>query len=255
MSALTEYRPGDSPYDLVAKILRKLDGAPRPADTGSMLWRKILTQLGGVSRPADSIFDTLVKIHAVLSPDTFCTCGDTLRDLLRKILELLSPGALRAGDGIFRLLQKILDAIAPVVVPPVVVDPKYVLPLFTTTATSPAASSVLYFGFLTVPSVTYDPVKIVIPIAGVIQRLDVKVNVAGILASAELVDFYARLNDTTDVGPVSFTNDAAHTSGFAVVSQAVVAGDFIAAKIVTPAWSVSPTTVRYWMTVVINTAI
>lgn len=130
---------------------------------------------------------------------------------------------------------------------------KYILPFFSTTNNSPADAATNYFSFETIFNASYARMKIAIPISGTIQRIDVKVHVAGTLASAELVDFYARLNDATDVGPVSFSNDAVHTSGFAVVSQAVVAGDFIAAKIVAPTWATNPTGVRYWAAAVIET--
>lgn len=128
---------------------------------------------------------------------------------------------------------------------------KYVLHLFATTGSNPADSTTLYFSHQTVPTLGYDAMKIAIPIAGTIQRIDAKVDVGG-LASAEPVNFFLRVNDTTDVGPVTFDFTASHSSGSATVSQIVAAGDFIAAKIVTPSWVTNPTAVKYWMTIVIE---
>lgn len=108
MSALTEYRVGDSQTILVAKMLRRLGGSPRPSDTEITLWRKVLIALGGVSRPEDNLFDTLLKILRIVDPNNFCICGDNIYDLLRKILEALAPGSFRTGDSIYDIIRKIL---------------------------------------------------------------------------------------------------------------------------------------------------
>lgn len=106
----TSYRVGDTAYNLVAKILRKLSGSPRPGDTEEGLWRKIVTELGGTSKPADMRFDSLLKILRLLDPVGFCQCGDTEYDLLWDIVLMLG-GIPSQGDLEFDLLRKALEQI------------------------------------------------------------------------------------------------------------------------------------------------
>lgn len=118
----------------------------------------------------------------------------------------------------------------------------------------PDATTLLRGGDLLAASTeTYDQVKVEVPKAGTIKRVSLKVRVSGTLGSGETVSHYIRLNDTTDVGQIDTTYDAAtrnvvNTS----VSQAVVAGDFIALKIVGPTWATNPTNVRWYCLVYIE---
>jgi hypothetical protein len=107
MSALTEFRPGDTRYDLVAKSLRKIGGTPRPDDTEATLWRKVVELFGGMSKPADSIFDSLLKIKTALDPENLCTCGDSIYLLLRAIVLFLG-GTPRPSDTEYDLIRRML---------------------------------------------------------------------------------------------------------------------------------------------------
>lgn len=121
---------------------------------------------------------------------------------------------------------------------------------------NPADSTTYYFGADLVAGIvntTYSLARIEIPKAGTIKRFFLKVRVTGTLGTTETVTHYVRLNDTTDVAQIDTTydatsKDATNTS----VSQAVSAGDFIAVKIVCPAWATNPTSVRIYAVVYIE---
>lgn len=118
------------------------------------------------------------------------------------------------------------------------------------------ADSTTYYFTLTADaapvSVTYNNVKIAIPKTGILRRFDILVRVAGALGSAETVSHFVRINDTTDVGQIDCSYNVAAQNFSAVINQAVTAGDFVAIKVVTPAWVTNPTTVRNVATIYIE---
>lgn len=87
--------------------------------------------------------------------------------------------------------------------------------------------------------------RFMIPKDGTIKRFVGVVYVAGVLGSAENVSIYVRLNATTDVTVTTTSQWTATENAVSntAMSQAVVAGDFIEVKIVTPTWVTNPTTV------------
>lgn len=88
---------------------------------------------------------------------------------------------------------------------------------------------------------------IYIPLAGTIVSVDVIVFVGAVLATAETSTIYLRLNDTTDTTISSSVLASAQLQRYqADTSIAVVAGDFIEWKWVTPAWATNPTNVRVY---------
>lgn len=128
----------------------------------------------------------------------------------------------------------------------------YPVILQSTTTFNPADSLTNYFGVgngLSTPTSlqSFDLTSIQVPKAGTITRVFVKVKVSGTLASSETVQHFVRINDTTDVGQVDLDYSAVQQSGVnSTVSQAVVAGDMIALKVVTPAWVTNPIGVVFY---------
>jgi hypothetical protein len=123
--------------------------------------------------------------------------------------------------------------------------------MFCTASINPSASSTSFYTY----QVGLNPFtlcRIPIPISGTLVRVDIKVSVSGTLGSGETVQHFARINDSVDVGQVDLAYNATHVAGSAVASHAVVAGDFIAIKVIHPAWVTTPTTVRYYGSVVIE---
>lgn len=89
-----------------------------------------------------------------------------------------------------------------------------------------------------------------IPKSGTIKSIYVKMNlVAG--SSNENVAHFIRINDTTDIGEIDF-NYVQNGDGSSAPNTAVNTGDFIAFKIVTPAWLGIPTGVRWYCMVYIE---
>lgn len=125
--------------------------------------------------------------------------------------------------------------------------------MFCTASVNPSASTTSFYTYQ-VGLNTFVLCRIPIPISGTLVRVDIKISVAGTLGSGETVQHFARINDSVDVGQVDLAYNATHVAGSAVASQAVVEGDFIAIKVVHPAWVTTPTTVRYYGSVVIEPA-
>lgn len=125
----------------------------------------------------------------------------------------------------------------------------YTLTLGTSANISPADSVTQYIGgdWGQSGGVAYDVVKVEIPKTGTVKRVFLKVRVSGTLGSNETVSHYIRLNDTTDFAQIDTTYDAATRNLNATgLSQAVTAGDYVALKIVGPAWGTNPTNVRWY---------
>jgi hypothetical protein len=110
---------------------------------------------------------------------------------------------------------------------------------------SPADSTTYYFsiGFHGSSSTAYNDSRMKIREGCRIKGIDVKVRVAGTLGSGETVSHYIRINDTTDVGQIDLTYAAASQDGSILLDQVLAAGDYIAGKVVCPAWATNPTTV------------
>lgn len=195
-----------------------------------------------------------------------CESGFTCRNepeqlaILNQLLcnFLATPGAVNWGDILGTLsnqadLQAALDAklntSAAV---------GYTLPfLYPLSSSTPADSTTYFIGIPTTSAislmVTYNLASIEVPKAGTIKRVFAKVRVLGTLGTGETVQHFIRINDTTDVGQVDLAYTAVQQSGAnSVVSQAVVAGDMLALKIVTPAWVTNPTSVVIYGSVYIE---
>jgi hypothetical protein len=118
-------------------------------------------------------------------------------------------------------------------------------------ANSPATGTTYYLGpdASVALNTVYDNAKIEIPKSGTIKRFWFKVRITGTLAATGLVQHFLRLNDTTDFasGSMDYTGTVQHL--VVTTNQTVNAGDYIAIKQVTPAWTGLPTTVRYYGTV------
>lgn len=117
--------------------------------------------------------------------------------------------------------------------------------------TGPADSTTYFFGADNAQSIaaqsTYALNSIEIPKAGTIRRVYVKVRVNSTLGTSETVQHFIRLNDTTDVGQVDLAYSAVQQSGVnSTVSQAVVPGDVVALKVVSPAWATNPLQVSWY---------
>jgi len=125
----------------------------------------------------------------------------------------------------------------------------YVLPLGTAVNNSPADSTTYYIGgdLNNNLNTTWNISSVEVPKSGTLKRVFIKARVGGTLASAQAVSHYIRLNDTTDLTvDTTATYDTTATNLIAALNQAVVAGDFLNLKVVTPAWTTNPTLVRWF---------
>jgi hypothetical protein len=124
----------------------------------------------------------------------------------------------------------------------------YVLYIANQISFSPADSTTYYWGgdISTGLTVTYNEAKVYVPKTGTVKNWFFKFRIAGTIGSGETVSHYLRLNDATDFGQLDATYAGSSTNNLAVtgLSQAVTAGDYIAVKMVTPAWVTNPTQVR-----------
>lgn len=130
---------------------------------------------------------------------------------------------------------------------------KYALQLFNSANITPGDGVTHYFGYQGGGSAqtSYDAHKVIIPVSGVITRIDFSAPISA--GSGELVLVSARLNNSINVGEFSMAWNAAFVSGSSTgLSQAVLAGDTIAGRYVAPTWATNPTNVRPWMTVTIE---
>lgn len=130
----------------------------------------------------------------------------------------------------------------------------YALIWFSGAGDSPADNATYYFGGWALGIGTgYDAMKVQIPKTGTLKAVYYRARNTGTLGSGESVNHYIRLNDTTDLANASFAYNAANTFGSATgLSDAVTAGDYIAVKIVCPAWATNPTSMRWSVTLYIE---
>lgn len=125
----------------------------------------------------------------------------------------------------------------------------YVIPLGFFGLSSPADSTTYFAGFggsaMTGASDTWAENHHEIVVAGTIVAVSYTFKNIGTLGSTENVTTAIRLNDTTDIASVADArfDVAFETLAVTGLSQAVVAGDKIAFKILTPAWNPNPTNV------------
>ncbi len=110
--------------------------------------------------------------------------------------------------------------------------------------TNPAASTTYYFGAS--PNVvmwTASIAKQYIPQAGTIVYADLPMNDNGLDASAGTYSLWIRLNNTTDYLVTNTMNNASGATPFyfhGALNIPVVQGDYIEAKLTTPAWGTAP---------------
>ena len=118
-----------------------------------------------------------------------------------------------------------------------------IIPISTVIAISPADSTTYFVGPTNFRTI-YTNSTIRLPVSGTVRKYWVRVASTGTLGSGESVNYYLRINDTTDFGNFTDTWDSAYvedTSG--ALGQAVSVGDQIALKVVSPAWATNPTNV------------
>lgn len=111
----------------------------------------------------------------------------------------------------------------------------------------PVDGTTYYFGSGGVQNTTtYSQASILIPRTGTITRWFLKVIVAS-TGSAETVQHFLRINDSTDTGQINLTYDAASPMSLnTTINQAVTQGDSLAVKIVSPTWATEPAGVFYY---------
>ncbi len=106
------------------------------------------------------------------------------------------------------------------------------------------ADSTTYFVGPTNFRTLFNQSAILIPKGGRITSYWVRAALSGGAGSSEVVNYYLRLNDTTDVGQIRTTWDTAYSDiNSGSMSQPVVSGDYVALKVVTPAWVSNPSAV------------
>ena len=120
----------------------------------------------------------------------------------------------------------------------------YTIPIFVGALTSPVDATTYYFGNIaaTAPSTTADERKMYIPKSGTITFCEIATN-ATTAGTNEAWPMYIRLNNTTDyeIATVS-ANTNLRMWKKTDFSIAVVAGDYIEIKTVTPTWATNPAT-------------
>lgn len=125
----------------------------------------------------------------------------------------------------------------------------YILPFNVVIASSPADSTTYYIGAdaaasanaWTTSGVNYSEQSSLIPKAGTVKRLFIKVRIRTTPGSGETVSVYFRLNNTTDSGQTDMVWNSTTVEGSTTnIATAVVAGDTWAIKVVCPAWATNP---------------
>jgi len=123
----------------------------------------------------------------------------------------------------------------------------YVLRMVTKSM-SPLDSTTYFFG-ATITGTTFTAsgtaiTRLYCPVAGTINRAYGSISVAGTLGGAQNVTIAVRLNNTTDTNITTTLQLTAADNPFsnAALGIAVVAGDYVEFKMVTPAFSPNPTT-------------
>lgn len=114
-------------------------------------------------------------------------------------------------------------------------------------AVSPADATTYYFGsnFVGGLNTTVNISKIYIPVAGTIDVCYIYCSVTGTFGSSETSTVYIRLNNTTDTTVTTSlrANVATNVASNSGLNIAVVAGDYIEIKWVTPTWATNPTNI------------
>lgn len=119
---------------------------------------------------------------------------------------------------------------------------------FSGSIAAPADATTYYFGanyFDAVVSSTAGLAKIRIPKAGTIKSCYIEVRNRGTAGTTEVSTISIRLNNTTDttVSAVLITSTVPNAFSNAALAIAVIAGDYIEIKWVTPTWVTNPTNV------------
>lgn len=133
-----------------------------------------------------------------------------------------------------------------------VINARYALHAEGDTLAAPVDATTYYIGapFNDPPDTQANFKRIYIPKAGTITRVDLTINnAAGVAGTAENSTFSLRLNNTTDtlLSNTVPTNAVANQSlfyNFTGLAIAVVAGDYIEIKWLTPTWVTNPTNLR-----------
>lgn len=123
----------------------------------------------------------------------------------------------------------------------------YVVVPFSSASYSPADASTYYIGGMPglSPRTGATQGPMIVPLTGTIIAWNIH-TYSTVTGSGETVNAYLRLNNTTDFGVSADTYDAEYTNVRTTgLGQAVTAGDELMVKIVTPTWSVNPTTVLH----------
>jgi hypothetical protein len=122
----------------------------------------------------------------------------------------------------------------------------YTMELRNIVAFNPADSTSHYIGQRATISTAWNSARHQIQKACTIKSVVYNFKVDGTTPSAEAADFYIRLNDTTDIGNWNTAMNLGGNTGETRVtglSTALVAGDYIAIKLLGPAWATNPTSV------------
>jgi hypothetical protein len=133
----------------------------------------------------------------------------------------------------------------------------YTLTLMNIGANSPANSTAYYFGGDTIDTnnTTFASATVQVPKSGTIKRIFIQQNTpSGNTGSTENVTHSVCINSNTNCfGSAAFAYNTTSSSGSdATLNQAVSAGDTIAIKVATPAWTTNPTNVRWYAVVYIE---
>ena len=114
---------------------------------------------------------------------------------------------------------------------------------------SPADATTYHAGSFSAAGATTNAAqrRVYIPRTGTIRACQLYFLNGGTLGSNETSTVSIRLNNTTDTTvSAAVTNDALSTTfSNSALGVAVVAGDYIELKWVTPTWATNPTSVRY----------
>ena len=121
---------------------------------------------------------------------------------------------------------------------------------------SPADATTYYIGTQVgvTPTTTQGLRRIYIPKAGTIKAVQIATFVSGTLGTAEAATWSIRLNNSgdTQISNAVLYTATVQTFSNSALSIAVVAGDYIEIKILTPTWVTNPTSVVHSVTIYIE---
>lgn len=124
----------------------------------------------------------------------------------------------------------------------------YTLQFFGNTQSAPADATTYYFG--NAPAAPIDTnagwYRVYVPRSGTIRSVYGNLHTGGATGTGENSSLFVRINNTTDVTITTTrtTNNVSNPFSVTGLSQAVVAGDYLEIKWVTPTWATNPTNVR-----------